>query len=143
MSGPIPDSSNTLGGVVLPVQGVWTDRGQWSPVGMVTRRPLSGSLDVYYSSLSGGRPITITWTPPTSWMLPAAVDALQALADAPGATYTLLWLGTTYVVMFDHSSPPALSAELYTGAGGVLPSAHPDDPDRLRYAVTVRLLEMP
>lgn len=143
MSGPIPDSSNSIGGVVLPVQGVWADEIQWSPIGMVTRRPLSGALDIYYANLAGGRPITLSYQPPLSWMLPATVAALQALAESPGATYPLLWFGTTYTVMFDHSQPPALSAELYTGPGGVMPSSHPDDPTRLRYAVTIRLLEMP
>lgn len=139
----IPDSPNSLGGVALPVQGVWTDRRQWSPIGMVTRRPLSGALDVYYASLAGGRPITLSYQPPNSWMLQATVDGLQALAAVPGATYTLTWFGVSYQVMFDHSQPPALSAELFTGAGGVLPSGHADDSDRLRYAVTIRLLEMP
>lgn len=143
MTGPIPDSANSLGGVVLPVQGVWTDERQWSPVGMATRRPLSGALDVYYSSLAGGRPITLSYQPPVSWLLQATVDALQALADVAGATYTLVWLGTSYTVMFDHSRPPALAVDLYTGAAGVLPSGHVDDPDRLRYSATINLLEMP
>jgi len=142
MSGPIPDSANSLGGVVLPVQGVWTDRGQWSPVGMATRRPLSGSLHVYYAGLSGGRPITLSYQPPLSWLLPATVDALRVLADVPGATYTLTWLGADYTVMFNHAQPPALNVELYTGAGGVIPSGHADDPDRLHYAAVINLIEV-
>lgn len=113
----IPDSDNSLGGVLLPVQGVWLDENQFSPVGQAIERSLSGGLHVYSTGFSGGRPITLAYALPLTWVYQATLDALIPLADTVGGQFPLIWNAVTRTVMFRHESPPALDFERVAAPG--------------------------
>lgn len=100
----------TLATTPLPPGLVWTDEFEPSTVTQSARRTLSGSLVIYHAAQQAGRPITLQSEPDSGWATLATVQALQALAAVPGATYTLSLRGTDYQVMFAHHNPPALQA---------------------------------
>ena len=100
-----------LNSLSLPPSLIWTDRDAWQSARHVMRTALDGRPVVYHSPLQGGRPITLTSTESSGWMRRDTLDALQALAAAPGATYPLIIGAESFTVLFRHDDPPALSAE--------------------------------
>ena len=101
----------TLDAITLPPSLTWADRDAWQPSRHVVRTALDGRPVVYHSPLQGGRPITLASTESSGWMRRDTLDALQALAATPGATYPLVISDDSFTVLFRHDDAPALSAE--------------------------------
>ena len=99
---------NTLNGIDLPEGLEWIDEYASSPVAQSVLRTLGGALVTYHQNLIDGKPITLVAQDRVAWFDQSQVDAIKAIADAPGATYTLDWNGTIYNVMFRHQEPPAV-----------------------------------
>ncbi|MFZ5536727.1 MAG: hypothetical protein ACOZAP_04520 [Pseudomonadota bacterium] len=101
----------------LPPGLIWRDRHAAQAVGQSVRRTLDGGLAVFYQARVGGLSITLESEPDQGWLTRTQVEAVKALADAPGAIYTLALDGQTLRVMFRHHEPPAFDAQpLYPGA---------------------------
>lgn len=104
----IPASANTLDGQALPQGGRWLDEKAYDPVGQTNLVALSGGLHVYSVGLSGGRPITLEYALPYSWLYLATLEILRTQAAIAGNQIQLLWRGITYDVMYRHNDSPAL-----------------------------------
>lgn len=98
----------TLDSVTITTGMVWEERYAYSPVQHNVRRTLGGVAVVEYGSLSGGAPITLASLEDQGWVTKEQLDALQILADDPGAVYTLGLGSDSYTVMFRHQDNPAL-----------------------------------
>lgn len=116
----------------LPAGLHWADEHAYSPVAQTVRRPLDGSLVVYYAPLAAGRPITLASGEDHGWMRRSTVDALAVLAASPGAVYTLTLRGIDHRVMFRHHEPPTFEAR------PLWPLANPGPDDW--YLATLKLM---
>jgi hypothetical protein len=101
-------STITLGGVSITTGMTWSDKIKYAPVAQNVRRTVGGTPIIDYGLLSKGRPVTLTSLEDQGWLTLAQVESLQALADVPGAVYTLTIAGETHFVMFRHHDQPAL-----------------------------------
>ncbi len=130
----------TIGSVQLPPDLHWIDEfGTGSDlVGMVVQTTITGALVIQSGAQQAGRLITLVgqrngnegYAPITR----AQVDALRALAAAPGATYTLTFSdGRTFDVVFrrDGVAVEADPLRIIEGA---------DDDDL--YFPTIRLMQV-
>lgn len=98
----------TLGGVTLPDDLLWTERHQYAPVAMESRRTIGGRLRYSTAPLSGGRPITLVSQTGRGWLTLAQVQALAALAADPDTVLTLTVGAESYSVKWRWDEPPAL-----------------------------------
>lgn len=98
----------TLGGVTLNENMAWAERFASHAVAQSTRITLGGRSVVYSLGLTKGQPITLVATEDTGWIDYTTVQALQAMADSPGAVYTLVYGTDSLSVIFRHQEPPAL-----------------------------------
>lgn len=121
-----------LGGVTLNQNIVWADKYSWSPVVQSQKRTLGGKLITVSAGVQKGRPITLTSLADQGWFTVAEVDAVQVLADAVGAVYSLVIGAETFNVMFMHDSPPAFQAT------PLIQRAVPDPDDY--FLATIRLI---
>lgn len=96
--------------IQLPSGLQWADEFESQSVAQSAKRALDGSLVVFYSGLQAGRSITLEGGSDHGWMTKAQVDAVKALADNPGGTYTLNIRGVNHQVMFRHHEAPAVEA---------------------------------
>ncbi len=87
---------------------IWGDRFQFTPQASTVERTIGGRQAIWVQQLQAGRPITLTATNDQGWLTKAQVDALQLLADAGAASYTLLLDDVTYTVRFRFQEPPVL-----------------------------------
>lgn len=125
--------NHTLGAVAIPEDVWWTDEFAWTPVAQATTRSLTGARIVQLGVKLKGRPITLASSDRGGWVTRATVLALRALADAPGATYTLaLADGRSFTVAFD--------AERDFVATPLRPAA--DMTAASKYRVTLPLIEV-
>lgn len=111
---------------------LWSDEYQSHAVAQSVRRTLDGSLLVYYSGQSLGRPITLESQSDAGWLTQTQVIAIQRMADSPGGLYFLQLRGERLRVMFRHHEAPAFEAT------PVLPRANPGPDDR--YRVILKLM---
>ena len=111
-----------LGGVTLPPNIVWEDKYKWNPVVQEVKSTLGGSLIVYSGQMRGRR-ITLVAYQDQGWLTLAQVDAVKALADVAGATYTLTIGAESFTVVFRHEEPPAVEFE------PLIPRAVPESGD--------------
>ena len=118
--------SISISGVTITTGMVWADKHKYSPVKQVLRRTLGGVAVVEYSSLSAGIPMTLSSLEDQGWITKLQLDALQTLADVPGAVYTLTIGSGTYQVMFRHQDAPAVD---FTP---IIPRTEPLDDDWFR-----------
>lgn len=98
-----------LGDLTLPDSIQWIDRDAWSPVIQSIATTLGGGTAVFSQSRSDGRLITLEAEDQVTWLDQATVDALKEMAAQAGATFTLIWEGETFTVMFRHHDAPAVS----------------------------------
>ncbi|MBF0371241.1 MAG: hypothetical protein HQL52_17470 [Magnetococcales bacterium] len=101
--------SRSLGDLLLPDGTQWKDRHERSDLTQPVTRTLGGRLVVSAPATTGGRSITLTMVDEVSWPDQDFVDAVTEMASVPGASYTLEWDDESYVVMFRHHEPPAVS----------------------------------
>lgn len=112
----------TLGATVLPNDIEWEDEFNWNPVGAVFAYALDGTPIMQVSSVSGGRPVTLTGQEDHSWMSRAEIANLRSMASTPGTVYLLTLLdGRTMNVVFraDGVEPVEASQVLYRSIDGV------------------------
>lgn len=131
----MPTPYHLLDTVQLPRGLIWADEFDWRPVEASTEYTLGGAL-VYDSAVRlAGRPITLTADDDAGWrgMTRAVVQAVAALAEAPGAVYVLtLADGRSFDVAFAPDTP----FEARPVARPELPGAeHP-------YVATLRLIQV-
>lgn len=120
-----------LAGVQLPDNLYWSDEFQWSAAAQTRAYSLTGALLLEEAPRQAGRPITLEGM----WVERTTVEAVQALADAPGSDRLLtLPDGRQFSVRFRHDGGPAVDAR------PLHPVATPA-PDTL-YSLTLRLLEV-
>lgn len=120
----------TLGGVQLPADLHWADEYAWTPVEQSREYTLGGSLVIEEAVRQAGRPITLEAGSDRAWVTRTTVNALYALAQAPGALTLVLHDSRQFQVVFRHGDR-AIDAEPVVP---VLPAAD------TYYRVTVRLL---
>lgn len=113
----------TLDTLTLPAGLLWPDEYTAQSVTQTRRRTLDGGQVVFYAPLTAGRTITLESGPDTGWLTRTQVEALAALAQSPGAVYTLTIRDQTYRVLFRHDDPPAFEAT------PVIPFTHPGPDD--------------
>ena len=102
---------------------IWQDRFQFTTQASSVERTVGGRQAIWVQQLLAGRPITLTATNDQGWLTKAQVDALQALADAGAASYTLLIDDVVYVVRFRFHEPPVLDMQ------PLIPRNNPEDTD--------------
>lgn len=124
-------AGHLLGGVELPRGMLWTDEFDWSAVQKSVERSITGAQVIDAAAKLAGRPITLQGVRDQGWIRRATLLAVQALADVPGATYTLkLADGREFEVMFAPENP--IEAE---------PISRPELPANTHpYVATLRLL---
>lgn len=124
-------AGHLLGGVELPRGMLWTDEFTWVAVERSVERSITGAQVVDQAAKVAGRPITLQGVRDQGWIRRATLLAVQALADVPGATYTLkLADGREFEVMFAPENP--IEAE---------PISRPELPASTHpYVATLRLL---
>lgn len=124
-------AGHLLGGVELPRGMLWTDEFTWVAVERSVERSITGAQVVDQAAKVAGRPITLQGVRDQGWIRRATLLAVQALADVPGATYTLkLADGREFEVMFAPENP--MEAE---------PISRPEMPASTHpYVATLRLL---
>lgn len=74
-----------LGGVALNSQMVWVDRKISQSVAQSVLTTLGGSPVVYSQALIKGQSITLESQDDRGWLTTEQVNAIQALAEQPGA----------------------------------------------------------
>lgn len=120
-----------LAGIELPRGMLWVDEFDWSAVQKSVERSITGAQVIDAAAKLAGRPITLQGVRDQGWIRRATLLAVQALADVPGATYTLkLADGREFEVMFAPENP--IEAE---------PISRPELPASTHpYVATLRLL---
>lgn len=121
-----------LGGVTLSDHMVWTDEFEYTAVAQSALRTLGGNVKVYTQQLTKGLPITLSATTDQGWLTKAQIQAVQALADAAGSTYTLTIGSDTFSVVFRHQDAPAFAAEALDQVGAQAPPGY--------YTATIKLM---
>lgn len=110
--------SNGTTTLTLPADLLRRDEYAYSPVRQAATPTLTGAVWIDVSVASAGEPITLAGGREGGnvfgTMTRAEFAALRALADVPGASYTLVWQGTPRTVVFRHNDTPALDAEPVT-----------------------------
>lgn len=119
--------------LALPRGMVWADEFDWSPVAAERRWGTNGAQHLHIGVRQAGRPVTLRGDSNAGWIRRAALQALQALAAAPGQPYTLtLADGRALRVLFAPDDPIAAQ-----------PIGRPELPDDdTWYSATVRLIEL-
>ena len=99
-----------LENVTLPEGLNWVDEFNSSAVAQTAKRTLGGTLVVYHRSKEKGVPITLESLSDMGWAEKSTVDQLKALANVPGAVYSLLIRGEEVRVIFRHHEGVAFQA---------------------------------
>ena len=123
-----------LGGVELP-DLVNADEWSAARVAAVVERSVINTPIVFEGEQSTGQPITLVGGDDTAWITRQTLLAIKALADVPGATYTLSYEGVATVVRFRNEDPPAVFAE------PLVPRPNAASTDYYRN-VTIKLMEV-
>lgn len=100
----------TLSGVQLSSHMLWSDRYSHRSVLQTGVRTLGGNHRTFSHQIQGGRPITLQGDGESGWLTFAQVQQLIAMADIPGAIYSLNYFDEVYSVVFRHEEPPAFEA---------------------------------
>jgi len=109
--------AKTLGTVTLPDSIEWPDRYSETGVLQAVDLTLGGTPVVHSVARERGLPITLQARERVTWLDTPTVQALQALAAVPGATYTLDWEGEQHTVAFDHERGALRFEEVLPHAG--------------------------
>ena len=99
-----------LGGVTLSPHMIWQDENTYSKVDQSALRTLGGNIQIYSQQLNKGIPITLVAVEDQGWLTKTQVEAVQALSDAAGASYSLTLGSESFTVVFRHHDPPAFAA---------------------------------
>ena len=94
--------------LTLPDHLLWTDEFSWTQVQETATYSAAGALLLDRGTKLAGRPITLEGSRNTGWMTRATALTLLAWANLPGASFTLLYRGTSYAVQFSRSGESPL-----------------------------------
>jgi len=94
-----------------------------------------GGREVVWEQAVNSRPLDLAGGDDWGWLSRETLLRLRAMADVPGAAYSLDLGGEARTVRFRHEEPPVLSAE------AVRPGPHPA-PDAPYCRVRLRLVEL-
>jgi hypothetical protein len=97
--------------ITLPVDTLWRDELDWSPVEQSAEYMLAGSLDIQAGVKLAGRPITLGGEESASWMARGTILDLIAWAEIAGQELTLDYYGRSFTVLFRHQDAPAMEAK--------------------------------
>lgn len=100
----------TLDKIELPNDLSWPDEMDWSPVEESKDYSIEGALIIDAGTKQAGRPITLTGSETTCWILKSVLTKIKALEATPGKEMTLVYGVLTFNVKFDLSSGPAVVA---------------------------------
>jgi len=90
-----------IGGVTLDKDMIWENEFQFTPAAGTAERAIDGHMVVQSFKTVGGQPMTLVGGESFGWQTRSTVIALQALANNPGATFTVTLPDTrTFNVMF-------------------------------------------
>lgn len=123
-----------LGGAELP-DLVNSDELAAPRVAAVVEKSVINTPIVFEGEQSTGQPITLVGGDDTAWITRSRLLAIQAMADVPGATYTLSYEGVERTVRFRNEDPPAVFAE------PLVPRPNASGTDYYRN-VTIKLMEV-
>jgi len=98
----------TLGGIELP-DLVKDFEHSWSGVEAVADRSIGGAPIIWERKITG-RPLDLVGGEDTAWIARSTLNALQALAGVPRATYVLDYEGVQNTVRFRHEDGHAIEA---------------------------------
>ena len=118
--------------LTLPDDLLWPDEFQWRPVEASRRVSIAGVPITDRGTKVSGRPITLQGGPGYAWVTREDVLTLTEWSQLPGQTFSLLYLGETYDVVFDHTGLPVEATPVVDYADLV---------DTDFYAVTLRFIE--
>lgn len=125
--------SIALDAIALPVDMIWVDEFDWSPVQQQGQYTLTGALVVETGIKQAGRPMTLVGGINAAWADRATVNALYAkLDDTPPFVLTLND-SSTHSVVFRHDSNPI-------EARPILDYNNPAAEDY--YSLTLRLMQV-
>ena len=97
-----------IGTEVLNPNMLWIERHKSQNVAQTVKRVLGGAPVVFAVSLALGDEVTLQATEDYGWLTLAQVQAVEAMAVTPGATF-ILTIGTDILnVAFRHNTPPAV-----------------------------------
>lgn len=96
----------TLGDITLPVDLIWTDEFDWSPIQQSKGYTLTGALVIETGKMLAGRPITLSGDQASGWASRATVKSLYALLDTDSTMTLTLNDARTFSVKFNHEGQP-------------------------------------
>jgi hypothetical protein len=96
----------TLNTVTLPVDLIWNDEFDWSPIQQTKAYTLTGALVLESGKMLAGRPITLAGDQNSAWASRETVKALYALLDTNPTLTLTLNDARTFSVKFNHESQP-------------------------------------
>ena len=94
---------------------VWLDEFGWTGVVSEVAPAINGTVIVQEAALSGGRPVTLQGDAETGWLQRSDLQALQATAAVPEATYGLSYNGNNYTVRWRHEDGQVIAATPIVG----------------------------
>lgn len=97
---------NQLANFILPEGTVWSNRWSYSPVRQSNARTTDGGFSWQVQQIYGGRPIVLEWIENWAWLEFSQIQTLINFAAVPGQTYSFLWDGVVYAVLFNHAQQP-------------------------------------
>lgn len=98
----------TLGGVALDDNMVWLERYFAQSIAQSVKTTLGGSPVIFAKRLRAGYKITLQATNEYGWLPTSTVNQLKAMADEPGAVYSLQFGAQTISVVFRNNESPSV-----------------------------------
>ena len=95
----------TLDTITLPLDLVWVDEYQWTPIQQKSEYTLTGAHLVQTGAKQAGRPVTLAGGAEHGWATKAEVDALVAKLGVAAMTLTL-HDGRQFSVLWRHEQTP-------------------------------------
>ncbi len=89
---------------------IWTDEYAYSPVVSAPRIGTTGAVFLHVGKRKSGRPFTLDGVTSNAWISRAVCDQLNEWAAMAGVEFELVVRGAMHIVTFDHSQPPAFTA---------------------------------
>jgi len=77
----------TLAGITLHPGVLWIDRQDWQPVSLSSARTTAGGMVWARQTLTGGRPVTLSWQKPFAWVTWEEMLALKTAIQAPSMAF--------------------------------------------------------
>jgi hypothetical protein len=119
--------------LTLPDDLLWPDEYAWQAVEQRAQYTITGALLVESAAKQAGRPLTLQGGGNWAWLDRTTLETLRAWAALPAQTFSLLFRGVTYSVVFDQPN----------GAISATPVVDYSDPTTTDYyVVTLRFIEV-